>query len=113
VTGWIVAAGAVGVAAGGLVGDGEVVTMDGGDVAAGGDVAVGGGGAGLHCTRTAATTASVPMRQTPISEHPSPHTSRHRHQLMTLPERMVLANSPLPQPWKSLCRNKIGHREVG
>jgi hypothetical protein len=60
--------------------------------------------------------ASVLMRQTPISERSSPHTSRNcQPQMMTLPERMVLAKVPCVacEPWKLLCGNKIGRREVG
>jgi hypothetical protein len=43
--------------------------MDGDDVAAGGDGA-GGGDAAPHCTRTTLTSASVIMRQVPVSEPP-------------------------------------------
>lgn len=64
VTGWTVAEGVV--CGRGLVGD---VSMDGDDVAAGGDGA-GGGDAAPHCTRTTLTSASVIMRQVPVSEPP-------------------------------------------
>jgi hypothetical protein len=50
------------------VGDGDVLT-DGGGVAAGGDGA-GGVGAVPHCTRRTLTSASVIMRQVPVSEPP-------------------------------------------